>query len=703
MPSIIPNFQYDIFISYRHNDNRSGWVTEFVKALQEELASTIKEPISVYFDVNPHDGLLETHNVDKSLEGKLKCLIFIPIISQTYCDTKSFAWEHEFCVFNKLAKEDQFGRDIKLGNGNVASRILPIKIHDLDVEDKSTIENEIGGALRAIEFIFKSPGVNRPLTPADKREENSNKTFYRDQTNKTANAIKEIISAVKNPSQRSWATNNDQTQTPPVAKRKFVLITLGLLIILVSAYFIYPKLAGTQGNELEGKSIAVLPFADLSEKKDQEYFSDGLSEELLNLLSKIPELKVIGRTSSFSFKGKNEDLRIIGDKLGVAHILEGSVQKEGNKIRVIAQLIRTADGSHLWSERYDRDLEAIFKLQDEIAGAVVKQLKLKLLTAPSNAASSSTNTEVYNLILQGNYFVVKRDKESLAKALDFYLTALALDSLNARSWAAVGHCYILQSNWLQIDRKEGFQKARIAANKSVDLDDTQAEGHYALGLLKMWDFDWAGAEAEYQKVLDLEPGNADALRSRGFLYRCIGRFDEAIRLTKQSITLDPVQGHTYFNFGQLLYHANHLEEAIEAYKKVLELNPQFPRTHVFLGKVYLLQGKHDLALAEMLQEAGEDDWKSFGLILAYEALGRKKEVDKLLSDYIARFSKDNMFQIAEIYAVRGEKDIAFEYLEKSYIAREARLTYLKGDPLLKNLEGDSRHRAFLKKMNLPVD
>ena len=152
MPSILPTFEYDIFISYRHNDNRSGWVSGFVNALQEELAATIKEPLSIYFDKNPHDGLLETHNVDKSLEGKLKCLIFIPIISQTYCDPKSFAWQNDFVAFNQLAQADEFGRDIKLSNGNVASRILPIKIHDIDAEDKALLESELGGVLRAIEF-----------------------------------------------------------------------------------------------------------------------------------------------------------------------------------------------------------------------------------------------------------------------------------------------------------------------------------------------------------------------------------------------------------------------------------------------------------------------------------------------------------------------------------------------------------------------
>src|SRR5690349_7817702 len=219
MSSIVPGFEYDIFISYRHNDNRSGWVTEFVNALQEELAATIKEPLSIYFDKNPHDGLLETHNVDKSLEGKLKCLIFIPIISQTYCDLTSFAWQHEFCAFNKVAKGDSIGLDIKLGNGNVTSRILPIKIHDIDSEDQVTIENEIGGLLRAIEFIYNEPGVNRPLKASDDRHINHNKTDYKNQVNKVANAIKEIVYSIKRgPS--SSTEPAEQMATKPTSSKK---------------------------------------------------------------------------------------------------------------------------------------------------------------------------------------------------------------------------------------------------------------------------------------------------------------------------------------------------------------------------------------------------------------------------------------------------------------------------------------------------
>jgi tetratricopeptide (TPR) repeat protein len=198
MASLIPGYEYDIFISYRQKDNKyDGWITEFVSNLKKELEATFKEDLSIFFDENPNDGLLETHSVDKSLEGKLKCLIFIPIISQTYCDTRSFAWANEFCTFNKLTKEDQFGRDIRLYNGNIASRILPVKIHDLDADDKIILENELGGELRSVEFIYREAGVNRPLKASDNKNDNQNKTDYRNQVNKVANALKEIIGSLK--------------------------------------------------------------------------------------------------------------------------------------------------------------------------------------------------------------------------------------------------------------------------------------------------------------------------------------------------------------------------------------------------------------------------------------------------------------------------------------------------------------------------
>jgi tetratricopeptide (TPR) repeat protein len=259
MASILPGFECDIFVSYRHNDNLDGWVTDFVFNLEKELKGTLKDSITIYFDRNPRDGLLETHNVDKSLEGKLKCLIFIPIISQTYCDPKSFAWQHEFRAFNMLAKEDQFGRDIKLSNGNVASRILPIKIHDIDTEDKTTIENEVGGELRAIEFIYKEAGVNRPIKSNDSKADNQNKTDYRNQVNKVANAIKELLAALRSDkllgsgSKKSLLIDNADSKITG-NKKLFVSIFLFVLLLATASYFFY---SAKVGKESAARSITM--------------------------------------------------------------------------------------------------------------------------------------------------------------------------------------------------------------------------------------------------------------------------------------------------------------------------------------------------------------------------------------------------------------------------------------------------------------
>ena len=345
-----------------------------MNALKTELGATFKEDISIYFDENPHDGLLETHNVDKSLEGKLKCLIFIPIISQTYCDPRSFAWQHELCAFNKQAKGSQFGRDIELFSGNVASRILPIKIHDLEAEDKELLENELGSALRAIEFIYREPGVNRPLKSADSKTDNQNRTDFRNQVNKVANAIKDIIQGIRKP---------------------------GTQIKSVHSSINYPKTE---------KSIAVLPFVNMSNDPEQEYFSDGMSEEILNSLSHLEDLKVAGRTSSFQFKGRNFDLREVGEKLHVQTVLEGSVRKQGNRLRITAQLINVEDGFHIWSDKYDRTLDDVFAIQDEIALAITEQLKIKLLDKNREliTKSSTQSAEAYEYYLKGRFHINRR-------------------------------------------------------------------------------------------------------------------------------------------------------------------------------------------------------------------------------------------------------------------------------------------------------
>ena len=490
--ALLPGFEYDIFISYRHNDNRSGWVTEFVNALQEELAATIKEPLSIYFDKNPHDGLLETHNVDKSLEGKLKCLIFIPIISQTYCDPKSFAWQHEFCAFNEFLKESAplssgEGPGVRLNNGNFASRILPIKIHDLDAEDKSLIEKEIGGALRAIEFIYKEAGVNRPLKSTDSKTDNQNKTDYRNQVNKVANAVKEIITALKNPvAQSTRTTVNEQLSTKPSQSKKPIFISIALILLIALSYFVYQKLPiaiGKTNNEqptTPDKSLAVLPFVDMSPGKDQEWFSDGLTEELLNSLSRLPELQLIARTSSFSFKGKNIPINKIADSLHVAYIVEGSVRKVGNQLRITAQLILADKGTHLWSNTYDRTLDNVFAIQEDIAENIANALDILLDDKKKTAmfSSGTRNVEAYEEYLKGSalYYEAHQDAgmdSLLFKAITHFEKAVALDKEFAAPYLKhqdfYSHYFIHHMDIYKFIPKD-FSEQKIYQQITTDID-----------------------------------------------------------------------------------------------------------------------------------------------------------------------------------------------------------------------------------------
>ena len=268
MPSVVEVYTYDIFISYRQKDNivpdkdSNGWVTEFVSRLKKEIQTTIKEDISVYFDENSYDGILATHDVSESLKDKLKCLIFIPILSQTYCDPNSFAWKNEFLVFKKLCSEDQVGMKVKLQNGNVSSRILPVCIHDLDVADRNTIEKEIG-PIRSVDFIFRSPGVNRPLTPVDKREDSPSKIIYKDQINKVANAVKEIVRATKGP---AYETTHKAGETVSQAHSpgKKIKVALAALVTLVAVMAVYYFTTNKRTATVTDKSIAVLPFVDMT-------------------------------------------------------------------------------------------------------------------------------------------------------------------------------------------------------------------------------------------------------------------------------------------------------------------------------------------------------------------------------------------------------------------------------------------------------
>lgn len=482
---------------------------------------------------------------------------------------------------------------------------------------------------------------------------------------------------------------------------------LGLFAVLaIVAYLIWkqPWMSKKEQRKADAteRSIAVLPFANLSSDPNQEYFSDGLSEELLNLLTKVPDLKVIGRTSSFAFKGKNEDLRNIGKQLGAGYLLQGSVRKDSNRIRVTAQLIRSSDGAQVWSDSYDKQFENIFQVQEEISYAVIQKLKFKLL--PISNVSGSGNVDAYNLILQGNYYFDRLDKENVGKAVELYRRALAIDSTNARAWVELANAVSRQAWQNYINRAEGRKEAKAAALKAIKLDSTLSGGYLELGDHYLYsEFNWKAAEENFLKGLKLDPDNSDILYSLGGgLYFAMGKWNDAIKYMKRSIDLDPLRPLSYLNLGNILSHAGRIAEANPYLRKALELDPEFQRAHMYLGRNYLLAGKTDSALYEM-QSENLEVFKTFGLALAYFAAGKRKDADAMLQAFSENYRDQWNYLLAELHAFRGEKDESFTWLENAYQENDGWLVFLKGDPLLKNLKGDLRYKAFMQKMNLPPD
>lgn len=453
-------------------------------------------------------------------------------------------------------------------------------------------------------------------------------------------------------------------------------------------------------------SIAVLPFADLSAGKDQEYFSDGLADELIADLTKIPGLKVVARSSAFQFKGKNEDLRSVGRKLGVANVFEGSVRREGNHVRITAALTKVDDGFQLWSETYDREITHIFAAQDQIARAVTEALQVKLLSdknAEVSPSPRSTNPEAYQAYLQGQYFAARgQDREDLAKALASAEQAIKLDANYAPGWAQRSQVLERLARVSLIDSADGFRRARESAEKAIALDAGSVAGYMTLALVQMnHDWDWEAADASLKQAALLQPGSAAVLAIRAHLARILGRVDEAIGLYEQAIALDPLQANFHLALGYELYVAGRNEEAPAALQKAQELNPLLSSLHLTNGLILLAEGRSQSALEEMEKETGE--WEKLtGEALTYHALGRREESDKALQMLIATHQNDAAYQIAEAYAYRGEVGNAFAWLDRSYQQRDPGTPEFKTDPLMKSLRQDPRYAALLKKMRLPI-
>jgi TolB-like protein/DNA-binding winged helix-turn-helix (wHTH) protein/Tfp pilus assembly protein PilF len=493
--------------------------------------------------------------------------------------------------------------------------------------------------------------------------------------------------------------------------RKRVLWKLAIVLVLavaaaavISTYF-RPARSVANAPSLNDTSIAVLPFADMSPAKDQEYFSDGLAEQLINDLTKVSGLKVIGRSSSFQFRGKNEGMRDVGRKLGVANILEGSVRREGNRLRITAELIKADDGFQLWSQTYDREIKDIFAVQDEIALATTEALQLKLLGGNGQRPSSnlhSTNPEAYQAYLQANYFIGRgRSKEDLGKALACADTAIKLDEKYAPAWAVRASVQNKMAEVELTEVTEGYRRARNDAERAIELDPTSASAYLALATNQIdYDWDWDAANTWLTKAAALEPGSTEILRVRSNLSWALGNLDQAINLREQAVALDPLRADSFLDLGYLLYVAGRYDKAQAELQKALDLNPQAAFGHFFLGLILISEGKPKQALAEIEKEPNE--WgKLTSQALVYHALGREQDSNAALVELIAKHHSDSAFQIAQVYAFRGESDKSFEWLERAYQQRDTGLTEIKTDPLLKTLRHDQRFSLLLTRMRLP--
>jgi tetratricopeptide (TPR) repeat protein len=678
MASLLPGYEYDIFISYRQKDNKyDGWVTEFVDNLKRELEATFKEEISVYFDINPHDGLLETYDVDASLKEKLKCLIFIPIISRTYCDPKSFAWEHEFVAFVEQALKDQFGLKVKLPNGNVANRVLPVRIHDLDKDDIKLCESVLGGVLRGVEFIYKEPGVNKPLTSEDDEKKNLNKTKYRIQINKIANAIKEIISGLmagevvsgkeKPEPQLPWEEGKKERgiihAEKPAGFNKskalsYIISVVFVLVLLV--VYIYPKIFKRDTLEKlrssEKKiSVAVMPFQNLTTDTICNALQYAIQTSLISSLANTRELFVRQKEIIdylLQTKGHSENNAISPSNAGtISRTLDadifiyGSIQHAGSTVRINTELIDTRTEEVLKSFEingpYDQDI--IFNITDSLRKEVTDFLLISKLIKGNplfqHYRPSTNSPEAFRYFINGSK---AENKGDFSEAINWYLKALTTDS------------------------------------SYIDADWGLSNAYHVLGmhdqnlkiLIKLY------KERDHLDIVNqlwVNKAYADLFESP----------DERIKWLKQIQKVDDQNPLVYSNIGQNFNSSNQYDKAIIEFNKYLEiahkLGINLDYIYALLGETYHKAGQYKeekeiYRKAEL--ETSDHASITFSWIIKNQATLSLAEKDsssanKYISKYISvlkenSFSEANMaILLANIYSAAGIPDKAKEFYRKA--------------------------------------
>jgi len=724
MASLIQGYEYDIFISYRQKDNKhDGWVTEFVENLKGELEATFKEDISVYFDENPHDRLLETHNVDKSLEDKLKCLIFIPIISQTYCDPNSYAWKYEFLPFIRMTENDHFGKDVKLRSGNVASRILPVRIHDLEQEDIKLFEKETGSVLRAMDFVFKtSSGVNRTLkVNEDHPNDNLNKTFYSDQINKVTLAVKEIILGLKTEPVVSPVKKKTQQREPleevkkevrkgwqdkhAVLTKRRLISGVILLTVLIAILLTFPKIFNRDKLEdiydQDGRiSIAVIPFENWSQSEDYVHLGDAIPNEISTSLSNIEEFNIKSFTSTVRYKGSDRpSIPQIGKELGVKCIIEGTIERQNKDVSIHVQVILASNDENLWSEEFKGQWKDINTIRTNITRKIAAGLKAVLTSEEKEliGKNQTDNSDAYNLYLQGRYFWDKRTEDGQKRSLEYFEKSVELDPNYALAYVGLGDAYY-QLTWYQwYPRPDGFIKAKEFALRALKLDNNLAEAHTTLGGLLCWsEWKWEDAEKELLLAIELNPDYANAHQYYSELLDITGHNEEArvqinmaLELNQFNYAYNVISAYNY-------YHEGKFKESLDAWMKTQELWPDNTNVRYHYFYSYIRMGE-DLKAVEALQKAMVSD------TLTIKEAYNKSGINGILNWMIESMLKTpnpSPFMLATLHVILDQKEEALKWLEKALEVRTPGLPRINNDPDFDNLRSEPRFLAIIEKLGL---
>jgi TolB-like protein len=467
-------------------------------------------------------------------------------------------------------------------------------------------------------------------------------------------------------------------------------------------------LAETSTNDVETSavvgetpSVAVLPFADRSAEGDQEYFTDGLTEELINALAKAGDLRVAGRRSSFQFKNSDDDLKTIGERLNVTTVLEGSVRKAGDQMRITAQLVSVDDGFQLWSETYDRSFDDIFEVQDEIASSVASALEVNL-TSGESVEEKSTSTDAYNLLLQAKFLLERSNRDDNDEAINILNQSLEIDPNYAAAWAELGLGYFRKAFTADSDevRDKAVDNGRRSLERALEIEPDLPEALSRMGwVLGTQELDFVAADAFTGRAQEVAPNNPIVLGNAASMASVFGRLDEAIAVQKRVLEIDPLDLTVYGNGANTFLEAGMYEESIDYLTKLQSLSPQYPFIHRGFAAVYLAQERLEEALAEA--EAEPDDSSRLAMLsMIHHSMGNRQMSDKSLAEYKSQFGDDNPYAVAAIQAHRGESDQAFALLERAYIVRDSQLSQVKTDVPLRSLHSDPRWEPFLAKMGL---